>query len=545
VIVRKRVLTVLLGVLLTATSVVAIPSASAHGSPVLRRTSLGLVGGADESRSTGTLAWRGVPYAEPPVGELRWRAPVPHRPWRGVRDARHFGNGCVQEGRFFSPAPSGPHYGLDIRDGLRQPVGAEDCLTLNVFRPATSRVDLPVLVFVHGGSNVVGYSADPMYDGGELARRADAVVITVNYRLGVFGWLDLPGLKTGRPDDDSGNFGTLDQIEALRFVDRNARAFGGDPSNVTVMGQSAGAVDVWALVVSPLTEGLVDKVVPLSGGLLFAAPAVARTYAEGFAAEAVGQVPDQEEAVRRLRAMPAGDLVRAQVRRGDQVGAPPAVIADGSVLPADHHAAIEAGEYRDVPVLAGNTTEEGKLFGAAVGAYRPTDYDRFTTQYEFDPDRPSGLEVRDLIADRYLPVDAPGGWNETSRQLGDAIFSGIAADSMNSLKAAGNDRLFYYRFGWNQQPAPFDTVYGAVHAIDLPFLFRTFDEGVFAHSFSRQNRPGRLHLSNLMVDGLRAFVRTGSPQHPDLGVRWDQWPRSVDFDAGDDRATVRAGSFGG
>jgi para-nitrobenzyl esterase len=221
------------------------------------------------------------------------------------------------------------------------------------------------------------------------------------------------------------------------------------------------------------------------------------------------------------------------------------VIADGAVLPTDYHAAIAAGRYRDVPVLAGNTLEEGKLFGGVLGAYRPTDYDRFTLQHEFDPDRPSGLTVRDLIVDRYLPADAPGGWNEAAGQLGDAIFMGIVADSMDSLRAAGSDRLYYYQFGWNQQPAPFDVVYGAVHAMDLPFLFRTFDDGVFAFSFSRRNEPGRLGLSDLMIDSVRAFVRTGSPQHAGLGVRWAQWPRSVVFDAGDTTATARPGVFPG
>lgn len=518
--VRKRLLAVLLGATMAATSV---PAAAAHTSAAVRHTNLGPVRGVEDG---GTLSWRGIPYAEPPVGSLRWHAPVTHRPWHGVRDAREFGDGCVQEGRFFSPAPSGPHYGLDIRDGLKKPVGAEDCLTLNVFRPDDQRKNLPVIVFVYGGSNMVGYSADPMYDGRALARKAGAVVVTINYRVGVFGWLDLPGAGTG-------NFGTLDQIEALRFVNRNARTFGGDPGNVTVMGESAGAVNVWALMVSPLTKGLLDKVIPLSGGLQFATPAAARTYADRLVADA--------GSVDRLRSMPAGDLIRAQLRLGD----PPRVIADGTVLPTDYHAAIEAGEYRDVPVLAGNTEEEGKLFGAVVGAYRPTDYDRFTLQYFFDPDRPSEWTVRDLIADKYLPIDGPGGWNEAAGQLTDAIFMGIVEDSMNSLRAAGNDRLYYYRFGWNQQPAPFDEVYGAVHAMDLPFVFRTFDDGLFTFSFSRRNEPGRLALSDLMMDSVAAFVRTGNPQHGGLDARWGQWPRSMDFDATDTVATARPGAFGG
>lgn len=534
---RKRVTAVLVGLVLVVTSMPVASAGGGHGAPAVRRTSLGLVKGVDESRTTGTVSWRGIPYAEPPVGRLRWHAPVTHRPWHGVRDASRFGDGCVQEGRMFSPAPSGPHYGLDIRDGLKKPVGAEDCLTLNVFRPADNRKNLPVIVFIYGGSNVVGYSADPMYDGRALARRAGAVVVTINYRVGVFGWLDLAGLKTGDPYGDSGNFGTLDQIEALRFVNRNATVFGGDPGNVTVMGESAGAVNVWALMVSPLTEGLLDKAIPLSGGFNFTTQAAARTYGARFVTEAAG------DDVNRLKGMSAADVIRAQVRLGAEVGDPPRVIPDGVVLPADYHAAITAGQYRKVPVLAGNTFEEGKLFGGVIGAFRPSDYDRFTLQYFFDPDRPSGLTERDLINDQYLPVDGPGGWNEASGQLTDAIFMGIVKDSMDSLQAAGNDRLFYYQFGWNQQPAPFDTVYGAVHAGDLPFVFRTFDEGVYAFGFSRKNEPGRLGLSDLMIASIRSFVRTGSPQNPSLHARWDQWPKSIVFDADDRRATARPGSF--
>ncbi|MDT0393486.1 MULTISPECIES: carboxylesterase family protein [Streptomyces] len=541
----RRAGAVLLGMVLAAAPMNAASADGAHRATVVRQTDLGGVRGLDQSRSTGTHSWLGIPYAEPPVGSLRWRAPVTHRPWDGVRDATAYGDGCAQQGRLFSPAPSGPHYGLDVRDGLGEPVGAEDCLTLNVFRPSIRTKDLPVIVFLHGGSNVVGYSADPMYDGRTLARRADAVVVTVNYRLGVFGWLDLPGLKTGDPNGDSGNFGTLDQIEALRFVHRNASAFGGDASNVTVMGESAGAVDVWALMMSPLSRGLMDKAVPLSGGLKFAAPEQARTYAEAFLDDAVGAGKDRDEAVRRLRQMPAGDVIRAQIRRGAVVGDPPAVIADGAVLPADHHAAIATGRFRDVPVLAGNTFEEGKLFGSLIGAYRPTDYERFTRQYFFDPDRPSAFEVRDFITDRYLPADGPGGWDEAAGRLTDSIFTGIVHDSMNSMKEAGNRRLYYYQFGWNQEPAPFDTVYGAVHGMDLPFVFGTFDEGLFTFAFGRRNEPGRLELSKLMMDSIRVFVRTGSPQHHGLGARWGQWPRSVVFDAGDRGATARPGSADG
>ncbi|MEU6394401.1 carboxylesterase family protein [Streptomyces sp. NPDC046939] len=535
----ERLAAVVLGMMMAATSTTAASAHSAPATPIVRQTDLGRVSGLDQSRSTGTYSWLGIPYAEPPVGALRWHAPVTHRPWDGARDATAYGDGCIQQGRMFSPAPSGPHYGLDIRDGLNKPVGSEDCLTLNVHRPSTSQDNLPVIVFIHGGSNVVGYSADPMYDGRALARKANAVVVTVNYRLGALGWLDLPQLKTGDPANDSGNFGTLDQLEALRFVHRNAAVFGGDASNVTAMGESAGAVNVWALMVSPLSKGLLNKVIPLSGGLLFSTPEKARTYADGLVDAAVGTTDSRDEAVRRMRALPAADIIRAQTSRGTSVGDPPAVIADGTVLPTDHHAAIRTGRFRDVPVLAGNTLEEGKLFGSLIGAYRPSDYERFTRQYFFDPDEPSPYRVRDFINDRYLPADAPDGWNEASRQLTDSIFTGIAHDSMNSMKEAGNNHLYSYRFDWNQEPAPFDTVYGAAHAMDLPFVFGTFDKGLFAFAFNHRNAPGRLQLSAMMTNSIRAFIRTGNPQHHALGTRWRQWPSSLALDAGNKRATAR------
>nr|BFF17357.1 para-nitrobenzyl esterase [Promicromonospora thailandica] len=525
-----------------ATATPAPAGRSGHPGTVLRHTSLGPVLGIDDRRGSGTHSWLGIPYAEPPVGDLRWKPPVTHHRWHGVRPARAYGEGCAQPGRFFSPSPDGPHYDLEVRDGLRQPVGQEDCLTLNVFRPATARRNLPVVVFVHGGSNVVGYSADPMYDGRTLAHEADAVVVTVNYRLGLFGWL-APGRTTGDPETDSGNYGTLDQIEALRFVQANARAFGGDPGNVTLMGESAGAVNVWALLVAEQARGLFHKAVPMSGGLSTTTADAARAYADQLADAAAQEagLDGPAAGAALLRQMSADDLVRLALRHG--LDGTPAVIADGAVLPRDPYAVLAAGAARDVPVLAGNTLEEGKLFGGLVGAHRPGDRDRFTMQYEFDPDRPSPWTARDFLVDAYLPVDGPGGWDEASDALTDLVFTGIARDSMNAVQSSGNDRVWYYQFAWDNQPPPFDDVYGAVHAMDLPFVFGTFGRTVFSYAFSRQNAPGRLELSGLMIGSLRQFVRTGSPQTHRIGVRWPQWPASVVLDADDRRARVSVGSF--
>lgn len=556
--VRRCLAVALAAVMVTAVMVAgsggvasATPPAGAPAAPgpdrssVLRQTTLGPVLGLDESRTAGTHSWLGIPYAEPPVGELRWRAPETHRPWRGVRHTQEHGAGCAQPGRFFSPSPDGPHYDLDVRDGLGKPVGQEDCLTLNVYRPATARTDLPVIVFVHGGSNVVGYSGDPVYDGRALAKRAQAVVVTVNYRLGAFGWLDLEQPSAGEPETDSGNFGLLDQVEALRFVHGNASRFGGDPGNVTVMGESAGAVNVWALMVSPLARGLFHKAVPLSGGLKTTSRRTAREYADDVTAAAVEDHGDGEptDPVRLLRSLSADEVVKLTLDHG--LDATPAVIADGTVVPSDPYAALASARSRRTPVLAGNTFEEGKLFGATVDAHRPSDYDRFTWQYAFDPNRPSELSVRDLIADPYLPPKAPGGWEDASEEITATVFHGIVKRSMDTVTGTGNGKVFYYEFGWNEQPHPFDQVYGAVHALDVPFVFGNFGTSVFSYGFSRENRPGRLGLSDLMMHSIRAFVRTGNPQHRGLGSRWAQWPRSMVFDAGKRHAWTCGGRFGG
>lgn len=537
----SRIAGALLATTLLATLLAEPPAAggaSASDSGVRRVTTLGPIVG---SQHRGTYSWLGIPYAEPPVGDRRWRPPVPHRPWTKRKITRQFGDGCPQPGRFFSPSPDGPHYDLDVRDGIDNPVGREDCLTLNVFRPATKRRNLPVIVFIHGGSNTVGYSADPMYNGRNLARRANAVIVTVNYRVGLFGWFNLEQLKNGKPENDSGNFGTLDQIEALRFVNANARAFGGDPRNVTVMGESAGSVNVWALLVSPLSKGLIDKAIPLSGGFQFTTDAASKAWANELASFAVAEAGDGEDTsdlVAYLRSKPARWLVGLVLRHPEMTQNPPAVIPDGTVLPREWRAAIAAGDYRKVPVLAGNTLEEGKLFGSLIGAYRPTDYTRFTMQYLYDPDDPS-FRVEDFIKDAWLPADRPGGWNDVSAAIGDAVFTPLTLQSMGALDADGAKQLFYYEFAWNEEPPPFCTVYGAVHAMDLPFVFGNFGKSVYSFAFSRANRPGRLALSDLMITSIGRFIRTGSPQHPGLGKTWEQWPKAMVLDADERRASAR------
>src|ERR1700674_2988909 len=191
------------------------------GSSVVKATQFGPIEGVDDSAASGTYYWLGVPFAAPPTGSLRWKAPVDATPWKTTLATKRFGNACVQYGRIYGPG-SNNTYDTTIGTTLNTAVGSEDCLYLNIWRPASNSVKLPVIVFIYGGSNVSGYTADPVYNGANLARTANVVVVTINYRLGVFGWLNLAQLKSGANVlDDSGNFGTLDNIKALQFTRNN------------------------------------------------------------------------------------------------------------------------------------------------------------------------------------------------------------------------------------------------------------------------------------------------------------------------------------
>ena len=391
---KKRLCVALAIAGLTALSLSPVAANERDDDSSLRReTRFGPVIGVDNSGKDGTFAWKGVPFAKPPVGELRWRPPVDPDSWKRPKLTREFGNACVQNGRLFSPGANN-RYDPTIATTLNTAVGSEDCLYLNIWAPAKhDDNDLPVIVFVHGGSNISGYTADPVYDGAALARTANAVVVTVNYRLGVFGFFYQPVLRTGDPIEDSGNFAMLDILKALEFIQDNIRHFGGNRRNVTLMGQSAGAVNVYAMFTSPLVvqarHQLFHRLVPLSGGLSLAselppgslatlAPASFFEFQANFllqqqlivdglatdvasaAAYVASHTPQQMADY--LRGTSAAALLATVLTRLAPLGlSGSGPVPDGAVLPVDPVAEIHAGNYLHVPVLAGNTREEGKL----------------------------------------------------------------------------------------------------------------------------------------------------------------------------------------
>ena len=541
-------------------------------STVERQTRYGTVLGVDDSATTGTYAWKGIPFAKPPTGPLRWKAPQDPDAWASPKSTQQFGNACVQYGRIYGPGANN-RYDPTIGTTLNQAVGSEDCLYLNIWRPSTNHGGLPVIVFVHGGSNVSGYTADPVYDGAALANAANAVVVTVNYRVGIFGFLSVPQLKAGiNADEDSGNFALLDIVKALRFVNRNISNFGGNPTNVTLMGQSAGAINVYALLTTPATVDarprLFHRAVPLSGGIslatnlppgriptlntaaFYAAQGNRLLYeqvvADGMAPDLAGaaawvasQTPEQVAAYLRSKS-PATLLFTLLTKLAPAGLAGSGPIPDGAMLPTDPIAAIAAGNYLRVPVLAGNTRDEGKLFPTFLTLFGGpsgrlvSDKQLFDIQFAYQPDAAPQVTIEQWIPGVYLPVTTPvTGFNAKTELLNQIFLVAGANNALSTLKSQQND-VWYYRFDWDQEPAPFNDIYGAAHAFDLPFIFGTFGPSLFSNvANSTANKEGRLNLSDAMMKSLAAFARNGDPNSPVLGVTWPAWPSKLLFDATD------------
>jgi len=535
-----------------------------------RQTEFGPIVGTDLSDTSGTYAWKGVPYAKAPAGERRWKPPVEPAKWLLPQYTQQFGHACAQLGRLYGPG-SNNRYDATIGTTLGQPLGSEDCLYLNVWRPSNTTEHLPVIVWVHGGSNITGYTADPVYDGANLARTANAVVVSVNYRLGMLGFLNSSVLKTGEALNDSGDFAILDIIQALKFVNRNIARFGGDPGNVTLMGESAGAVNVYAVMTSPLVvnapHALIHRAIPISGGISqaselppgsIAALAPASAFAaqgglllvymvinDGLAADIpaaqawlAGQSNEQIAAY--MRGKSAEFVLNTVITRLAPIGASGSgPIPDGNVVPVSPINAIKAGQYTKVPVLIGNTRDEGKLFpslfpfaGGTGSGRLLNDATVFSIAFNYNPEGPPTTTLEQWIPPAYLPVTTPTtGFNAVADKL-NQIFFGIGREQVAAALATQQSNVWAYRFDWDELPAPFNDIYGAAHGFDLAFAFGNFAPSLYSNiSYTAANRPGRLALSEAMMRSIGAFARSGDPNDASLGVAWPTWPSTLRFDA--------------
>lgn len=467
--------------------------------PPIAQTTTGRIQGALEDDLT---IFRGVPYAAPPIDELRFRAPQPHPGWDGVRNATEF-------------APIAPQEGMDALDALLpsppQPQ-SEDCLYLNLWTPALDDASRPVMVWIHGGAFTLGSGSEPLYSGANLARRGDVVVVTINYRLGALGFLHDPVLGET-------NFGMRDMIAALRWVQDNIAQFGGDPANVTIFGESAGGAAVACLLVSPEAEGLFHQAIGMSTagdhGILFdgTQPTTDQLYA---------QLGVDQPSADQLRSMPAADLLAAQaaveaaafesLNEMWSVRLPFGPTIDGTFLSEPPlTTATEASAARGIPFLSGNPDEEMKLIRAMMPAEVLSQDDVMARLAAI----PGGADrvyaaYRNARADRAEPAGP------------DDILDAVASDFleiMPSLRfadawARGGATTFGYTLDW-QSPMQ-EGALGSCHALDIPFAFGTHRD---APDFAGTG-PAADALAETMIDIWTTFARTGNP-----AVEGLDWPR--------------------
>ncbi len=456
----------------------------------------------------GVAAYRGIPFAAPPVGELRWRPPQPAAPWTGVRQAADFGANCMQ-GRFGPPQTTGAN---------SAPAPSEDCLFLNVWRPesAAAKAKLPVMVWIHGGGFVGGSGSSPGTSGVQFAKQG-VVLVSVNYRLGRFGFFAFPALSRERPDETKGNYAYMDQIAALQWVKRNIAAFGGDPNNVTIFGFSAGGVAVHSLLASPMARGLFHKAIAQSGGsrdsVLTARPmredgvdpnypVSAETIGIEFA-RSMGIEGTDVAALAKLRALSAEEVLRGAPAqpgvRGPSHETTP--ILDGKLIPETAETAYRAKRQPRIPIIVGSNSAD-----TAGNRVRATTKEQFFARFgkwsdqakaAYDPDGATELATMVMRA------------NDDFGQAEPARFAAGAF-------AANGSPAYRYRFSYVPTAMRGQMRMGAPHGGEIGFVFGTLT----ARPCSTVS-PEDQAVSRMAQTYWVNFAKTGDPN----GVGLPAWPR--------------------
>ena len=454
-------------------------SAASAADPVVEMPA-GAVRGLREADAN---IFRAIPYASPPLGELRWRPPAPMPRWSGVRKAQEVGVACMQPAMAAGPYDRGPM------------AMNEDCLTLDVTAPANAR-QLPVMVWIHGGTLIWGTGHSALYDGREFAARG-VILVSINYRLGALGYLAHPELSKESADQVSGNYGLLDQIAALRWVRENIASFGGDPLNVTIFGESAGALSVEYLLASPVARGLFDKAI-VQSGYLFTMPELRGARFEEQSAEGIGAWLATRLGASRiaeLRAMDARKLIDATAAAGYI----PYGTIDGRILPRQLVDTFDRKEQAAVPLMAGLTSGEVRSLRflmppmpASPEAYANDIRTRYT----------------DLFAD-YLHLYPARDFEQTQLAATRDVVFGWAAERLVRNQAATGQPSFLYYFD-HDYPSAAAANLTAFHASEVPFVFGTFDK-VPPGWPAIPNTAGERQLSAAMLDYWTSFARSGQP----------------------------------
>jgi para-nitrobenzyl esterase len=485
-------------------------SALANGLDTLVKIDTGWVAGS----GTGVRVYKGIPYAAAPAGQLRWKPPQPAKPWKGILVAKSFPANCPQV-----PVVPGPQ--------------SEDCLGLNVWTPARSAAaKLPVMVWIHGGGFQIGASSQSAYDGEALAAQG-VVLVSINYRLGVFGFLAHPALGQESPQGASGNYGLLDMVAALEWVKRNIGAFGGDPGNVTIFGESAGGTAVCLLMVVPQAEGLFQKVVSESAAWMFGPIGhITESWYGRMPMTKFGEKLGTDLAA--LRAKSVAELLKTlppAMTRNDAAerGEAYMPVVDGWVIPDDPARLFSTGKFHHVALMAGTNADEGTLLGGP-----PV---RNLEQYRHWAEQKVGPLVDKLLALYPAAADAEA-HAAAERAHGDLNFlygtrSVLRAASKLPKRVAGvsvsvNPNTFQYQFtrvnGIGRQ-----IHWGSFHASEIPYIWETLPDSVYGtqasflgdfsvheDTYNEQDRK----LSHAMSAAWVAFAKTGSPNGGGLA----HWP---------------------
>lgn len=458
--------------------------------------------------------WRSIPFAKPPIDDLRWRAPRPAENWQGIRQALSHAPWCTQIRRRIDDESSADAIPLG------EIMGQEDCLYLNVYAPKMDEKEaettrLPVMMWIHGGSNVWGRAEQ--YDPSALVAKENVIVVVIQYRLGPLGWFSHETLERSAeiPDDRSSNFAILDQIAALDWIKTNIARFGGDPGNITVFGESAGGHNTAALLASPRAKGKFQKVIIQSGIFTSVTTQEARQTHPRSANKIAEKLIDGAATAENLRSATAEALFDAYGPKGLVTEwSPPRIIEDGIAVPVGGlmNALSTTETFNAVPVITGVNKDEAKLFNVLdpelVGIWL------WRIPYAYDQDFYDALSEYESRMWRVSAVDKPA----------------------NTLLAAGHEQVYAYRFDWDESGtvwgADFSKLFGAAHALEIPFVMGQFrflgkaDKWVF----TEENEKERLELSAGMMAYWAEFARSGSPGNggqanlPD----WTSWSTQPD-----------------
>lgn len=444
--------------------------------PVALTTPQGKLQGEVSDGESAVRSFKGIPYALPPTGQRRWKPAEPAVQWSGVRVANQFAPSCEQ-----LPYPEGSFF---FRPSQHS---SEDCLYLNVWTAAEAKEKRPVMVWIHGGALTRGSGSIDTYNGAALAEKG-VVVVTINYRLGALGYFSHPELTAESPNDASGNYGTSDQIQALKWVQDNIAVFGGDPDQVTIFGESAGSWSVNHLVASPLAKDLFHRAIGQSGAVLDPMPELKQSYGNQTAAESAGQAfakAVNRESLADLRAMPAAELMAASEAKRFRTQA----VVDGWVIPDQIYNIMAAGKQNQVPVIVGFNSDEGTTLGAAAAT--PKDADTYVQNIK----RRYGK-----LADDYLelyPAD------DLTRSTLDAFRDGFVTWSMQSWAMMTNkvDQPAYLYYFTHKPSGPMQEQLGAYHAAEIQYIFDNYSQPV------RHEQE----MADIMSDYWVSFAKSGNP----------------------------------